>query len=52
MAQGGPWHGHESFFIDVFAAADTLGVETAVQYVQGLLDDSQAHEIAFVQVVQ
>src|SRR5712692_9942749 len=51
-AQRGPWHGHESFFIDVFAAADTFAVLTAVQCLQGLLDESQAHEIAFVQAVQ
>src|SRR6266566_1680516 len=51
-AHCGPWHSLEPFFIDVFAAADTFSVLTAVYRLQGFLDESQARETTFVQVVK
>ena len=51
-AHRGPRYGLEPFLIDVFAAADTFSVLTAVHRLHGFLDEFQAREIAFVQIIE
>ena len=50
-AECGPWHSHETFFVDVFSAADAFAVLTAIHSFQRLLNGLQALEVTFVKVV-
>lgn len=51
-AHRGPWHRFEAFFIDAFATPDTFSVLTTVNRLDGFLNESQARETTFVQVVK
>src|SRR2546429_8875085 len=50
--QCGPWHCHEAFLVDVFAAAYAFAVLASIHPFQRFLDGLQALEIALMKVIQ